>query len=66
MAMLESLLIKLFFALGDRLITEGSEYFQNWLDLKEAVEKARKYKEVVDKPGNTREERRKAEDELMG
>ena len=64
--MLESFLIKLFFALGDRLITEGSEYFQNWLDLKEAVERARKYKEVVDKPVNTREERRKAEDELMG
>lgn len=60
----EALLIKLFIALGDKLITEGSEYFKEWKAIKDNAEKALNYQKVVDSPAK-REERKRAEDEAL-
>jgi hypothetical protein len=67
---LESFLIKLFLALGGMLLSKGKIKAENWLSLQEELgnntKKAEDYQKVVDKPDSTREERRRAEDDLLG
>lgn len=66
---LESFLIKLFLALGSMLLSKGKIKAENWLsvqaELKENEKKADEYQKVVDKPNSTREDRRRAEDDLL-
>jgi len=61
----EAFLIKLFFAVGEELTAKGLLKIEEWNDIRMKVEKARDYKKVVDKPNNTREERRRAEDDFL-
>lgn len=65
---MQGLLIKLCLAILEKLIVEGSKSWVKYVALKNELEenekKARKYKEVVD--GNKkREDRQKAEDDLL-
>jgi len=62
---LESLLIKLIFALGDVLIAKGSKYYAKWSDMREAIKKADKYEEVINNPDSSLEDRLRAEDDLL-
>jgi hypothetical protein len=61
---MESFLIDLCLALLEKLLVKGSQAFGHYLALKDAVQKAKEYQKVVDKP-TTREERRRAEDDLL-
>lgn len=60
----EAFLVKLFFALGDRLVSEGSEYLKQWKDIKEAVNRAQEFKKVINNPKSTLKDRLDAEDRL--
>lgn len=51
---------------GPKLTNEAKEAFLKHLEYKEAEDRSDKYKDEISKPGATREERRKAEDEFMG
>jgi hypothetical protein len=66
---LESFLIKLFLALGSMLLSKGKIKVEGWLaieaELKANTKKAEDYQKVVDKPDATREERQRAEDDLL-
>lgn len=62
---LESFLISLFIAIGDRLVAKGMLKAEEFLKTKAEIEKAREYQKIIDKPGGaSREERRKAEDDM--
>lgn len=62
---LESLLVSLALAVLEKLLKQGSEAANKFLELRKAIEKARKYQKVVDSPINSREERRHAEDDFL-
>lgn len=67
--MIESFLVALCMAILEKLITKGSIAFSHYMALKKELdendEKYKKYKKVVDDPKATREERRKAEDDVL-
>ena len=60
----DQFLIKLFFALGDILVSKGKVKIERWLEYREAHKKAEAYDKVVDDPNASREDREKAEDDL--
>ena len=61
---MQSFAVSLCLAILEKLLVKGSEAFDQYLALKEAIEKAAKYDEVVKKE-TTREERRHAEDDAL-
>ena len=62
---LESFLISLFITIGDRLVAKGMLKAEEFAKTRAEIEKAREYQKIVDKPGGaSREERRKAEDDM--
>lgn len=66
---LESFLIKLFISLGNHLVSKGIVKAEKWINVQAELaaneKKAGEYQKVVDKPDSTREERRRAEDDLL-
>lgn len=62
---MQSFLVALFVAIGKQLAAWGLVKAQEIYDLEMKLKKAREYKKTVDKPDNTREERRSAEDDLL-
>lgn len=63
--MIESFLVSLFVAIGKQLALWGLLKASEIVELERKLKKAREYQKVVNKPGNTREERRSAEDDLL-
>lgn len=71
-AWIGKLLAPIFLALGEFLLSKGKSFIA-WLqlqekikdELKENTKRAEEYQKVVDKPDSTREERRRAEDDLL-
>lgn len=61
---METFLIDLCLAILEKLLVRGSQAFDHYLALKDAVQKAKDYQKVVDKP-TTREERKRAEDDIL-
>lgn len=66
---MQGLLINILLAVLEKLIVKGTIAFQKYMELKAALEenekKAQDYQKVVDDPKATREDRKKAEDELL-
>lgn len=62
---MQSFLVALFIAIGKQLAVWGLIKAQEIYDLEMKLKKAREYKKTVDKPDNTREERRRAEDDFL-
>lgn len=66
---IEKFLIALFVALGERLFAKGEAYAKSWKSLRDELsqneKKANEYQGVVDNPESTREDRRRAEDDLL-
>ena len=62
---MQSFLVALFIAIGKQLAVWGMIKAQEIYDLEMKLKKAREYKKAVDKPDNTREERRRAEDDFL-
>lgn len=62
---MQSFLVALFIAIGKQLAAWGLVKAQEIYDLEMKLKKAREYKKTVDKPDNTREERRRAEDDFL-
>ena len=62
---MQSFLVTLFIAIGKQLAAWGMIKAQEIYDLEMKLKKAREYKKAVDKPDNTREERRRAEDDFL-
>ena len=62
---MQSFLVALFIAIGKQLAAWGMIKAQEIYDLEMKLKKAREYKKTVDKPDNTREERRRAEDDFL-
>ncbi|WP_413581099.1 hypothetical protein [Bdellovibrio sp. HCB288] len=66
---MESFLIALILAAGERLAAKGKIKMERWSDFQAELKSnqiaASKYQEVVNSKAASREERRKAEDELL-
>ena len=62
---MQSFFVTLFIAIGKQLAAWGMIKAQEIYDLEMKLKKAREYKKAVDKPDNTREERRRAEDDFL-
>lgn len=62
---LESILIKLFFAMGEYLVAKGKIKVDEWNRVKAFKEKAKIYKEKIKKPDETLEDRLNASDDFM-
>lgn len=62
---MQSFLIALFMAIGKQLVAWGLLKGEELIAIEKRIQEAREYQKVVDKPGNTREERRRAEDDFL-
>lgn len=60
----DQFLIKLFFALGDILVSKGKVKIDKWNEYRKAHEKSEKYEKIVQNPNSSLEDKLKAEDEL--
>ena len=63
--MFEKIVVAIFLQLIDQLMSWGYLTGEEALHVRSRVQQAKAYKETVDKPGNTREERRRAEDDFF-
>lgn len=62
---LESFLIALFLAVGKKLAARGLILVEELVAIETKIKKAKEYQKIADKPDNTREERRRAEDDFL-
>ena len=62
---MQSFLIALFIAIGKQLMAWGLLEAEDIQRVETKIKAAKEYQKVVDKPDNTREERRRAEDDLL-
>lgn len=63
---MQAFLVALFIAIGKQLVAYGLIKAEEWAAQESKIKSAQKYQKVVNKPGNTREERRRAEDDYFG
>lgn len=61
---LESFLIALFLAVGEKLAAKGRVKIDQWKDMSEAIKRGEKYDQVIKDPNSSLEDRLRAEDEL--
>ena len=66
---MQSFLVSLLMAVLEKLLVKGTAAFQRYMDLKKALEEneqaAKEYQKTVDNPATSREDRKKAEDDLL-
>ena len=67
---MQSFLVSLCIAILEKLLVKGTAEYKKYEELRAELEKnsenAADYDKVVSKPGNTREERKDAEDSALG
>lgn len=61
---LESLLVTLFIAIGEKLVAAGKVEAGKWIDMQDAIKRGKKYDQIIKDPNSSLEDRLRAEDEL--